>query len=139
MGRTVIRLLLFLFSVLLICSCIEVKQASQPPPAIKVQNKDTPNLMRIVVSPNYPPVIFIQGEKFAGIKADFARLLPSELNRPVKMVPYPWNDLFRALLAGDIDVIMSGVTVTRPRQMRMFTIPYSENRAYDRISTEGCG
>ncbi len=129
MGKTVIRLLLLLFSVLLICSCTEVNQASQPPPEIKIPKevlqKEAANLLRIGVSPNYPPVIFIQGGKLAGIEADFARLLPSELNRPVKLVAYRWNDLFRALLDGDIDVIMSGVTITRPRQMRMaFTIPY---------------
>ncbi len=113
-------------SVFLVCSCVENTSAPPPPPETQAPHKPV-NILRVGMSPNYPPIMFLQNGKFAGVEADFARLLPRELNRPVKIIGYPWNQLFSALVAGEIDVIMSGVTITKPRQMRMaFTIPYLE-------------
>ncbi len=116
---------MMLFLVLSVCSCVE--NTTAPPPPETLAPQEPVNILRVGVSPNYAPVMFMQNGKFAGVEADFARLLPKELNRPVKIIGYPWNQLFSALIAGDIDVIMSGVTITKPRQMRMaFTIPYLE-------------
>ncbi len=38
------------------------------------------------VTPNYPPIIFKQGGEIAGIEADLARLLATELGKPVKFI-----------------------------------------------------
>jgi len=125
MGRIFARILLLWLSTFFVCSCVE--NTSAPPPPDQQVQKEPANVLRIGVSPNYPPVMFMRNGKFAGVEPDFARMLPKELNRPVRMIAYPWNQLFSALLAGEIDVIMSGVTITKPRQMRMaFTIPYLE-------------
>jgi ABC-type amino acid transport substrate-binding protein len=125
MGRVIAFFWCFLAAAILLSSCVE--NTSAPPPPEQQAQTEPANLLRIGVSPNYPPVMFVQGGRLAGVEADFARLLPAELNRPVKMVAYPWNQLFSALISGEIDVIMSGVTITKPRQMRMaFTIPYLE-------------
>ncbi len=122
MFQKLLHTVILITSLLLIVSCAENKPASPPPPPAP---KEPANILRIGVSPNYPPIMFIQNNRLAGVEADFARLLPKELNRPVKMVAYPWGELFGALVDGKIDVIMSGVTITKPRQMHMrFTIPY---------------
>jgi ABC-type amino acid transport substrate-binding protein len=54
-------------------------------------------------------------------------MLPNALGRPVKLKTYTWDTLIEALLYREIDLIMSGMTVTRARQVRIaFTDPYLE-------------
>ncbi|HVU26249.1 MAG TPA: transporter substrate-binding domain-containing protein [Verrucomicrobiae bacterium] len=81
--------------------------------------------LKVGVTPNLPPVIFKQDGKIAGIEADFAQQLGKELKREVKFVEVDWPDQIPALLDGKIDIIMSGMTITKARQFRVnFCAPY---------------
>jgi polar amino acid transport system substrate-binding protein len=81
--------------------------------------------LRIGMSPNYPPMIFMQEGRYAGIEADLARGLARELKRPLLFLPMKWEQLIPALMEGKIDLIMSGMTATLARKMRIdFTDPY---------------
>jgi ABC-type amino acid transport substrate-binding protein len=81
--------------------------------------------LRVGISPNLPPLIFKQDGKIAGIEADFARMLGKELGREVKFIELDWPDQIPTLLDGKIDIIMSGMTVTKARQFRVaFCAPY---------------
>jgi ABC-type amino acid transport substrate-binding protein len=71
------------------------------------------------VTPNYPPIIFKQGGEFAGVDADLARMLALELGKPVKFVELRWDKQIPALLAREIDIIMSGMTITKARGIRV--------------------
>jgi polar amino acid transport system substrate-binding protein len=85
----------------------------------------TGNELRVGVTPDHPPIIFRQNEAITGIEADLARKLAAELKRPVRFVILPWEDQIPVLLEGRIDVIMSGMSVTRAREIRItFTEPY---------------
>jgi polar amino acid transport system substrate-binding protein len=60
-----------------------------------------------------------------GLEADLARRLAAELKRPIKFVEISWEEQIPALLEGKIDIIMSGMTITQARQVRItFSQPY---------------
>ncbi len=84
--------------------------------------------LRVGITSDYPPLIFRVGkleDKIVGIEADLARQLAKELNRSVRFVEMPWEYQIPSLLAGKTDIIMSGMTVTDARKVRInFTEPY---------------
>jgi len=83
------------------------------------------NSIRVGVTPIYPPVIFKMTGQIAGVEADLAQRLAAELRRPIEFVEIPWEEQIPALLGGKIDIIMSGMTITQARQVRItFSQPY---------------
>jgi polar amino acid transport system substrate-binding protein len=81
--------------------------------------------LRVGVTPVFPPMIFREGGKIVGVEADFAKALGQELGRPIKFVEVEWEDHFTALTENRTDIIMSAMSITRPRQFRAaFTKPY---------------
>ncbi|HEY4415904.1 MAG TPA: transporter substrate-binding domain-containing protein [Verrucomicrobiae bacterium] len=81
--------------------------------------------LRVGITANLPPMAFKQDGQIVGIEADFAKLLGQELGREVKFVEVAWEDQIPTLLDGKTDIIMSGMTITKPRQFRVtFCSPY---------------
>jgi polar amino acid transport system substrate-binding protein len=81
--------------------------------------------LRVGVTPDFPPVIFKEGDRLLGIEADLAHKLAETLGRQVQFVELSWAEQIPALLAGQTDIIMSGMTITRERELRIsFTDPY---------------
>ena len=81
--------------------------------------------LRVGITPQFPPLIFLSGGWAAGVEVDLARLLGQKLERPVQFVPVLWTDQITALLAGKTDIIMSSMTITQRRKIRInFTDPY---------------
>ena len=81
--------------------------------------------LRVGVTPDYPPVIFRQNDNIKGIEVGLARKLGEELSRPVRFVILPWKEQIPALMDGRIDIIMSGMSMTKAREVRItFTEPY---------------
>jgi ABC-type amino acid transport substrate-binding protein len=81
--------------------------------------------LRVGITPSYPPLIFKLGDTISGVEVDLARKLGEELNRPVEFIELRWDDLIPALLEGKIYIIMSGMSVTEARKVRIaFTDPY---------------
>ncbi len=88
-------------------------QAAGPPP------------LRVGVTPRSQPMIFESGGNLAGVEVEFALLLGKELGRPVEFVELAWEKQIPALLGGRTDIIMSNMSVTQARQVRIaFTDPY---------------
>jgi ABC-type amino acid transport substrate-binding protein len=86
---------------------------------------ENPAPLRVGVSPIFPPVVCKEGGKIVGIEVDFANSLGSELGRPVQLVELAWEDQIPALTDGKIDIIMSGMSITRARELRVaFAKPY---------------
>ena len=84
-----------------------------------------PASLKVGVTPNFPPVIYKEGGKIAGVEADFARALGEALGRPVQFVEVSWEDQIPALVEGRTDIIMSSMSVTRARELRIaFAKPY---------------
>lgn len=83
------------------------------------------NAVVVGVSPDYPPVIFESDGEIVGIEADLAHLVGDTLDRPIVFKRYPFPGLIEALERGDVDVIMSGLSITPERSQRVrFTRPY---------------
>ena len=85
--------------------------------------------LRVGITPDYAPLVFEQGGSFAGAEIDLARSLGAELKRPVLFVSLKRDEQINALNDGRADIIMSGVSVTRARQLRAsFSDPYLQNQ-----------
>ncbi len=81
--------------------------------------------LRVGVTPNYPPIIFTIDGKLSGVEVDLALRLGDALRRPVRFVELGWDEQIPALLADKIDIIMSGMSITEARKVRInFAEPY---------------
>jgi polar amino acid transport system substrate-binding protein len=77
------------------------------------------------VTTNYPPIIFTIDGKPSGVEVDLALRLGDALRRPVRFIELGWDEQIPALLAGKIDIIMSGMSITEARKVRInFAEPY---------------
>ena len=72
-----------------------------------------------------PPYGFVENARPVGLEADLAARLGDALGRPVQVVALPFEQLFGALAAGRVDILMAGLSVTRAREARVaFGQPY---------------
>ena len=82
-------------------------------------------VLRVGVSADYPPLVFERQGQIVGIEADNALAVGEIIGRKVSLINMPFDRLVPALLAGDIDVIMSGFSVTARRSEQViFTDSY---------------
>lgn len=83
------------------------------------------NVLRVGIAPDLPPLAFKTGVEFKGVEPDLARALGADLGKSVEFVEVRWDGLIDALLSGKVDIIMSGMTITQERLMRInFAKPY---------------
>ena len=83
--------------------------------------------LKVGFSADYPPLIFEEGGRFLGIEADNAKAVGDILGKPMRLVEMPFEQLIPALNRGDIDVIMTGMSITPARAVEVtFTEPYME-------------
>jgi polar amino acid transport system substrate-binding protein len=116
------KLMLVILAALVICGSAIDSAAMGPADTAQMPQRP---LLRVGVTPNYPPMIFKLNNKITGMETDFAFLLGDALNRDVTFVELPFTELINALMEGKIDIVMSGMTVTQARQVRVsFTDPY---------------
>jgi len=86
------------------------------------------NVLRVGVTPNAPPLIFKRGNGIVGLEADFAREFAKYLGKSLRFVELEWGDQIPALLDNRIDIIMSAMTRTPLREVRIaFTSRYLES------------
>lgn len=79
-------------------------------------------VLRVGLSADYPPLAYKQDGRIVGIEPDSALAVGKIIGRRVQLVETPFEKLIPALLAGEIDVIMSGFSVTAERSAQvMFT------------------
>jgi polar amino acid transport system substrate-binding protein len=116
--------LFFLFTALsLFTGCAPTGQNTAKPGLIPPDK----NVLRVGVSTSSPPLIFRQANKIAGLEADLARELAAYLGKSLRFVELKWEDQISALLENRIDIIMSGMSITPLRKVRIsFSIPYFE-------------
>lgn len=83
--------------------------------------------LKVGVSADYPPMAYKQEGRIVGIEADSAKAISAILGEEMTLVDMPFDTLIPALLAGDIDIIMSGMSVTPQRSAQvLFTDSYME-------------
>ena len=83
--------------------------------------------LKVGISTDYPPLAYKQEGRIVGIEADNATALGAILGQEMTLVEMPFEKLIPALQAGEIDVIMSGMSVTPARgEQVIFADPYME-------------
>jgi polar amino acid transport system substrate-binding protein len=90
--------------------------AKQSPAAAVAPN---PNVLRVGVSTNAPPLIYRQGTEIVGLEAELAKKFGDYLGKSVAFIELPWQEQIPALLANNTDIIMSGMSITSMRQVRI--------------------
>lgn len=85
------------------------------------------NELRVGITADYPPVVYQDEGRVSGVEVDLARMLAEEMKRKPVFVENKFEDQIPALLRGDIDLIMTGMSVTPARQVRVrFSEPWLE-------------
>jgi ABC-type amino acid transport substrate-binding protein len=88
-------------------------------------SRGLPKELRVGTATNYPPLAFKADGQMQGVEVDFAQKVAQDLGVKVSLIETPWDDLIPALEKGQIDVIMSGMSITEARSERVqFTVPY---------------
>jgi polar amino acid transport system substrate-binding protein len=81
--------------------------------------------LRVGISPDYAPIAFEKDGELTGIEPEMARMLAADLGRSLEFIERRFPELVPALEAGEIDVIMAGMSVTPERSRRVaFATPY---------------
>jgi len=81
--------------------------------------------LRVAIARIGPPYAFVQGGQLVGLEVDFAHELAAALGRPLELVETAWEELIPVVRAHRADVVMSGMTITRARQVQLaFADPY---------------
>lgn len=83
--------------------------------------------LRVGIAPDAPPLAFHENGQLSGIEVAAAESLGKLMARKIKFVEKPFPELIPALEAGEIDIIMSGMSITEERAKRIsFTKPYMD-------------
>ena len=82
---------------------------------------------RIGISPEYMPLAYKEAPfGLVGVEVDFANQLGKDLGKTIVFVETPFPELIQALLEERIDIIMSGMSITREREKLVsFTDSYA--------------
>jgi ABC-type amino acid transport substrate-binding protein len=96
--------------------------------------------LKVGVSADYPPMIYKQDGRIVGIEADNAKAVGGILGQELILVDMPFAKLIPALQAGEIDIIMSAMSVTPERsELVLFTDSYMEMGQMAIMTTEKVG
>ncbi|MGB1131253.1 MAG: transporter substrate-binding domain-containing protein, partial [Haloferula sp.] len=90
------------------------------------QDPNAPPPLRVGVSGDNAPLIYEAGRRnFAGVEAEFAKMLGQDLGREVQFVSMSFDRLLPAVQRGEVDIVMSGLTITPQRKSLVdFADPY---------------
>jgi polar amino acid transport system substrate-binding protein len=120
----------FLVSVLaliFISGCAQMQQGSSGASASPVLDRIQQRGELIVgTMGNMPPLNMTSktGEIF-GLEPDLARLMADAMDVKIKFVTKPFNELLPALRSGEVDMVLSGMTITPERNRKVaFIGPY---------------
>lgn len=101
--------------------------ATPEAPAAPAEVPVTDDVLRVGISPNMPPLIYRQNDKIVGLEVEFARGLAQHLGRRLELVEVAWKDQIPKLIDGQTDIIMSGMSITDLRRIRIaFSTPYAK-------------
>jgi len=113
-----------LLLVLALAGCASSKKSTEPRGALSriVQN----GVIRVGMTGEQPPLTMMSRDgEFLGLDVALMRVLAQNMGVEARFVKLPFNRLLDALDTGDVDVVMSGMTITPARVERVaFVGPY---------------
>lgn len=82
-------------------------------------------VLTVGVSAHYQPVIWKEHGEMTGLEIDFAKQLAKDLGVKLVIKEYTFDQLFNALEQKEVDILMSGISITDERSEKvLFTKPY---------------
>ncbi|MCL5023931.1 MAG: transporter substrate-binding domain-containing protein [Nitrospirae bacterium] len=121
MHKTSVAVIILVLIAFIVGGCATTNGPQDSPAAGEQQSAP----LRVGITPDSPPMIFRLNDTVSGIEADFARNLGKALNRQVRFVELGRDQRFNSLMEGKVDIIMSGLSITEARKVRIaFTEPY---------------
>ncbi len=88
-------------------------------------NKDVQNVLRIGTNANFPPFESVDEKgQLVGFDIDMGHEIARELKKEAKFVEFDFDALILALKQGQIDMILSGLSITESRKKEIDMIPY---------------
>ncbi|CZE49699.1 substrate-binding periplasmic protein [Campylobacter geochelonis] len=75
-------------------------------------------VLKVGMSPDYPPFDYMKDGKFAGVDADVINALSTNLGFKYEFVSLPFSELETSLANGSIDMIASAMTSTPERKSK---------------------
>jgi polar amino acid transport system substrate-binding protein len=83
------------------------------------------NVLRVGISTTAPPFAYREGGRIVGLEPELAKDFARFLGKSIRFVELDWPDQIPGLLENRTDVIMSGMTITPRRRIRIsFSTPY---------------
>ncbi len=120
-------LLVTILALIFFTGCAQMQQSASSTSASPVLDRIQARGELVVgTMGNMPPLNMTSkdGEIF-GLEPDLARLLAKAMDVKVKFVTKPFNELLPALQAGEVDMVLSGMTITPERNRKVaFIGPY---------------
>jgi ABC-type amino acid transport substrate-binding protein len=100
-----------------------VRAEAQAPVLARIVESGT---LRVGMSGDQPPLNFKSRDgQIMGLEADLARALATLMAVELKIVQKPFEELLGAIEKGEVDLVMSGMTITPERNMKVaFVGPY---------------
>ena len=91
-------------------------------------SKNEPAPLRVGLTPDLPPLVYLENGELKGLEIDLARKLAGALGRPVEVSTMPWDTLLKSLQSEKVDLLMGGLTITQARSVQVsFTEPVLES------------
>jgi polar amino acid transport system substrate-binding protein len=125
--RTAKRLVLWLAIVSLVAGTFQLAMAADTPRVAPVLDRILAKKELVVgTAADMPPLnMTLKDGKIVGMEMDLARMMADSLNVKLTLKPITFNDLIPALEAGQVDLVMSGMTITPARNVKVaFVGPY---------------
>ncbi|WP_321312407.1 transporter substrate-binding domain-containing protein [Halarcobacter sp.] len=82
--------------------------------------------LQVCMEPGYMPFEMKDKKgRIIGYDVDFAKKMSKEMGVKLKLLPTAWDGIIAALVTGKCDIIMSGMTITQQRNLKInFANPY---------------
>jgi polar amino acid transport system substrate-binding protein len=123
-------ILVLSLAVIFFTGCTQLQQVttgtSASPVLDRIQNRGE---LLVGTMGNMPPLnMTTKDEEIIGLEPDLARMMADAMNVNVKFVQKPFPDLLPALQSGEVDMVLSGMTITPERNLKVaFVGPYLQS------------
>jgi ABC-type amino acid transport substrate-binding protein len=84
--------------------------------SVACQEKKNDDVLKIAISPDYPPFEYKRDGKIVGFDVDMALIIAKELGKKLEITELEFSSLIPALQSGKVDFVASGLTVTKERK-----------------------
>lgn len=125
--KSVRFIIISILTLMLFAGCAQMQQGSSGTSASPVLERiQQRGVLTVGTMGNMPPLnMTTKDGEIIGLEPDIARLMANAMGVKVKFVTKPFSELLPALQTGQVDMVLSGMTITSERNMKVaFVGPY---------------